>query len=225
MAISYSSDDVLAAIAGIRTRTIGVLRVAGEERAAQIVPTCPDWTAKELACHMYGVCDDLVNGRLDGIGSDAWTQAQVDRHSGKPLDELLDEWAASGETFDAMVPHIPKPANFQLVMDMATHEHDIRLAVSMPGAQDDLSLAIGSAYMVHNITKMDASLGEQIESSGLSDFERLRSVTGRRSKAQLEASGIDAEGLGRFLDVSPMTIVEIDLVEVSTSTPPADQGA
>ena len=221
----YSSDDVLAAIGGIRTRTIGVLRAAGEERAAQIVPTCPDWTAKELACHMYGVCDDLLNGRLEGIGSEAWSQAQVDRHSGKPLDELLDEWAASGDAFDAMVPHIPRPANYQLVMDMATHEHDIRLAVGSPGAQDDPSLAIGSAYMLRNIAKMDADLAEQIQGSGLTDFECLRSLTGRRSVAQLEASGIDAEGLARFLAVSPMTIVEIDLVEVPTSGSSTDQRA
>ena len=221
----YSPDDVLAAIGGIRTRTIGVLRAAGEERAAQIVPTCPDWTAKELACHMYGTCDDLLNGRLEGIGSEAWSQAQVDRHSGKPLDELLDEWAASGDAFDAMVPHIPRPANYQLVMDMATHEHDIRLAVGSPGAQDDPSLGIGSAYMLRNIAKMDADLAEQIQGSGLTDFECLRSLTGRRSVAQLEASGIDAEGLARFLAVSPMTIVEIDLVEVPTSGSSTDQRA
>ena len=221
----YSPDDVLAAIGGIRTRTIGVLRAAGEERAAQIVPTCPDWTAKELACHMYGTCDDLLNGRLEGIGSEAWSQAQVDRHSGKPLDELLDEWAASGDAFDAMVPHIPRPGNYQLVMDMATHEHDIRLAVGSPGAQDDPSLAIGSAYMLRNIAKMDADLAEQIQGSGLTDFECLRSLTGRRSVAQLEASGIDAEGLARFLAASPMTIVETDLVEVATSGSSTDQRA
>ena len=221
----YSPDDVLAAIGGIRTRTIGVLRAAGEERAAQIVPTCPDWTAKELACHMYGTCDDLLNGRLEGIGSEAWSQAQVDRHSGKPLDELLDEWAASGDAFDAMVPHIPRPGNYQLVMDMATHEHDIRLAVGSPGAQDDPSLAIGSAYMLRNIAKMDADLAEQIQGSGLTDFECLRSLTGRRSVDQLEASGIDAEGLARFLAASPMTIVETDLVEVATSGSSTDQRA
>ena len=221
----YSPDDVLAAIGGIRTRTIGVLRAAGEERAAQIVPTCPDWTAKELACHMYGTCDDLLNGRLEGIGSEAWSQAQVDRHSGKPLDELLDEWAASGDAFDAMVPHIPRPGNYQLVMDMATHEHDIRLAVGSPGAQDDPSLGIGSAYMLRNIAKMDADLAEQIQGSGLTDFECLRSLTGRRSVDQLEASGIDAEGLARFLAASPMTIVETDLVEVATSGSSTDQRA
>jgi hypothetical protein len=165
---------------------------------------------------MYGVCDDLLNGRLEGIGSEAWTQAQVDRHSGKPLDAFLDEWAASGEACDAMLLHIPKPGNYQLVMDMATHEHDIRLAVGSPGAQDDPSLAIGSAYMLHNIAKMDADLAEQIQGCGLTDFDRLRSMTGRRSMAQLEASGIDAEALARVLAASPMTIVENDLVEVAT---------
>ena len=219
----YSPDDVLAAIGGIRTRTIGVLRAAGEERAAQIVPTCPDWTAKELACHMYGTCDDLLNGRLEGIGSEAWSQAQVDRHSGKPLDELLDEWAASGDAFDAMVPHIPRPGNYQLVMDMATHEHDIRLAVGSPGAQDDPSLGIGSAYMLRNIAKMDADLAEQIQGCGLTDFDRLRSMTGRRSMAQLQASGIDAEALARGLAASPRTITETDLVEVASYGSSTDQ--
>ena len=214
---SFSSDDVVTAIGGIRNRTISVLRTAGEERAAQIVPTCPAWTAKELSCHMYGVCDDLLNGRLEGVGSEAWTQAQVDRRSGMPLDDLLDEWAASGDIFDVMVAEFPKPANYQLVMDMATHEHDIRLALGSPGAQDDPSLAIGSAYMLRNVAKFNADLAEQIQECGLTDFECLRSLTGRRSMAQLEASGLDAEALSRFLAMSPMTMVETDLVEVAAS--------
>ncbi len=178
-----------------------------------MVPTCPIWTAKELACHMYGVCDDILNGRLEGIGSAEWTEAQVERHGSKSLDELVDEWAASAAAFDEIVPQFPEPANYQLVMDQATHEHDLRLALASPGAHDDLSLAIGAEFMLISIRRADVELAEQIEGLGLSDFELLRALTGRRSVAQLEAMGIAAEGLARLLDHTPMTIVEIDLVE------------
>jgi hypothetical protein len=213
MARTYSSLEVLEASQGVRERSIALLRSAGEEQAASMVPTCPIWTAKELACHMYGVCDDLLTGRLEGIGSDDWTQAQVERHGSKPLNELLDEWAASAEAFDAIVPQLPEPANYQLVMDLATHEHDLRLALASPGAHEDLSLAIGAEYMLISIRGTDAEFAEQIEGLGLSDFELLRALTGRRSIAQLEAMDISAERLARILDPSPMTIVAVDLVE------------
>jgi hypothetical protein len=194
-------------------RTIDLLRSAGEERVALTVPTCPTWSAKELACHMYGVCDDLLSGRLDGIGSDAWTQAQVDRHRAKPLDVLLDEWAASAPAFDVLVVEIPEPSNYQLIMDLATHEHDLRQALGTPGAQDDPSLAIGAEYMLISVWRTDPELADQIEELGLSDFELLRALTGRRSAAQLESMGISAERLGRVLDPSPIRIVEVDLIE------------
>jgi hypothetical protein len=213
MVHTYSSLEVVGASQGVRERSITLLRSAGEEQASSMVPTCPIWTAKELACHMYGVCDDLLNGRLEGIGSDEWTEAQVERHGSKPLDELVDEWAASAAAFDEIVPQLPEPANYQLVMDQVTHEHDLRLALASPGAYDDLSAAIGAEFMLISIRRADVELAEQIEGLGLSDFELLRALTGRRSVAQLEAMGIAPQRLACLLDPTPMTIVEIDLVE------------
>ena len=223
MSRAFTPDDVLAATQGIRSRSIDLLRAAGEEQAGRTVPTCPAWTAKELACHVYGVCDDLVNGRLEGIGSEAWTQAQVDRHAATSLDALLDEWAASGPAIDAFVVHIPKPANLQLVMDMATHEHDLRYALGAPGAQDDLAVSIGAEYLLVGLRRSDPELAGQIEGLGLSDFELLRSLSGRRSPAQLAAAGVPVEGLAAFLATSPMTMVTADIDEHAdrTGTPGA----
>lgn len=215
MAPTYSSLEVLEASQGVRERSIALLRSAGEDKVETTVPTCPIWTAKELACHMYGVCDDLLSGRLEGIGSDEWTRAQVERHGSKPLGDLLDEWAASAAAFDEIVLQIPEPANYQLIMDLATHEHDLRLALASPGEQDDPSLAIGAEYMLISVRGKDAGLAEQIEGLGLSDFELLRALTGRRSMAQLQAMGISTERLARILESTPITIVEGDLEEVA----------
>ena len=213
MAPTFSSTEILEASQGVRERSIALLRSGGEQQATTIVPTCPMWTAKELACHMYGVSDDILNGRLDGVGSGEWTRAQVDRHDATPLADLLDEWEASAAGFDAIVPLIPEPANAQFVMDQATHEHDLRLALASPGAQDDLSVSIGAAFLLTGLRGSDAELADRIEGLGLSEFELLRALTGRRSVAQLEAMGIPADRLSGFLDPTPMTIVEIDLVE------------
>ncbi len=213
MSDDISPDDVLAATQGVRARTIALLRSVDAEQLARIVPTCPAWTVKDLAAHMFGVGDDLLAGRLEGIGSAAWTDAQVERMREIPIDGLLDQWEASAAAFDQLVPHIPAPSNLQLVMDMATHEHDIRLALGVPGAQDDPSLAVGAAYLLGGLRRGDPDLAARIDGAGLSDFELLRTLTGRRSMAQMEAAGIPADGVARMLEPSPMTIVADDLVE------------
>jgi hypothetical protein len=100
-------------------------------------------------------------------------------------------------------------------MDQATHEHDLRLALAVPGAQDDPSVAIGAGFMVMGLRGIDADLAEQVEGLGLSDFELLRALTGRRSMAQLDALGIPADRLARALDAMPMSIAEVDIVEVA----------
>ena len=182
-----------------------------------MAPTCPGWNVTDLACHLYGVADDLMNGRLEGIGSDAWTQAQVDRYSTKPLADIADEWAASAEVFDAIVPMIPEPTNYQLIMDMTTHEHDLRLALGEPGAQDDQAVAIGSAFLLLSLRNADPDLAAEIEGLELSDFELLRSLSGRRSAGQLERAGIPPKKIESFLSTTPMTISAVDVDEVPSS--------
>ena len=41
-------------------------------------PATPSWRAHDILAHLVGVTDDVVHGRLEGIASDPWTQAQVD---------------------------------------------------------------------------------------------------------------------------------------------------
>ncbi len=215
MARAFSADEVLQASQGIRARSIALLRTVSDAEASTPVRTCPGWTVKELACHLYGVCDDLLHSRLTDIGSDAWTDAQVRRHGTKTLGTILDEWEASAARFDELVPLIPEPSNRQLVMDQVTHEQDLRLALGAPGAQDDLAVSIGLSFLLLVLGRTDASFADEVRASVPSDFELLRALSGRRSAEQLEVLGIDPTRLADHLAPTPMSIAQRRIAEHS----------
>ena len=59
-----------------------------------VAPATPKWTAHDVLAHLVGVPEDVVNGRMDGLASDAWTQAQVDRHAGASVGAMFADWDA-----------------------------------------------------------------------------------------------------------------------------------
>jgi uncharacterized protein (TIGR03083 family) len=191
------------------------LRSLDEGQASLPVPTCPQWTVADLACHLYGVPDDILNGRLENPGSNEWTAAQVDRHRPKPLAVIADQWEAAAEPFDAVLLVIPDPTNLQIVMDSVTHEYDLRLAVGQPGPQESAALDIGAEFLLRGLRPALPHLAAQIEDPAISGFERLRILTGRRSAGQLAALGIDAAVLERHLTGSVLSVTPIDIVERS----------
>ncbi|MFL0160183.1 hypothetical protein [Mycobacteroides chelonae] len=148
---------------------------------------------------------------LEGIGTEAWTRAQVDRLAGKTVDELLDLWS---EAIDTVIERVGQdgleaPAA-QLVFDSLTHEHDIRGALGRPGTRtEDPAFAVALEFlmmrfdgmarqngvltlMLNTPTTGSVQLGEPATATdrlalSVSDFEALRAFGGRRSVRQLSA--------------------------------------
>jgi uncharacterized protein (TIGR03083 family) len=212
---AFTSDEVLRATQGTRERSIALLRSVSDVQASTPVATCPGWTVREVACHLFGVCDDLLHSRLTDIGSDAWTDAQVRRQDAKSLGEILDEWEGSAARFDELVPLIPEPSNLQLVMDQVNHEQDLRLALDLPGAQDALAVSIGTEFLLLLLRRRDPAFADEVRAAVPSDFELLRALSGRRSAAQLEALGIDPGRLAEHLAPTPMSIAGRSIPEHS----------
>ena len=77
-----ADGEVSAAYVELRERVVRLLRSLPEDADEIVVPHCPLWTVAELASHIMGVNDDIVNSRLEGVATDEWTQAQVERHRG-----------------------------------------------------------------------------------------------------------------------------------------------
>jgi uncharacterized protein (TIGR03083 family) len=160
-------------------------------------PATPAWRVRDVVAHMVGVADDVVSGRLDGIASDPWTAAQVDRRRDMPLAELLGDWDDYGPRFEELLAGAPPVIAGQAVFDAFTHEHDIRNALARPGARDSAALDVSWEWLFAANAEAPAigfvtEQGEEVMGSGAaatsvgaSRFELLRAVTGRRTAAEI----------------------------------------
>jgi uncharacterized protein (TIGR03083 family) len=176
------------------TELLTALEPGDDERA---VPACPGWTVHDLVAHMTGVSDDALNGRLDGVATDPWTAAQVERGRTMSVPDLVSRWREQGPVFEGF----PLPP--EAVIDLTTHEQDLRGALDRPGARDSDELLWAFAVTADRATS--AMPGLRIEAGGASygpaeanavlrgePFDLYRALLGRRSADQLTA--LDWEG-------------------------------
>lgn len=179
-------DQVCEAYRRTRESVLELLAQTPESAATHVVPACPEWTVQQTASHLVGVPEDLLAGRMEGITSDAWTNAQVQRHAGESLQELRAALEETIAPFDAMLTAISSPSNSQLVMDALTHEIDLREALGLGYEESSLPLSVAKAWLVDLIERRDSSAIAAIDASGCSDFDLVRSLTGRRSATQMD---------------------------------------
>jgi len=111
---------------------------------------------RDLLAHLVGVSDDIVNDRRDGIASDEWTGAQVDRRRDVPITELLGDWDRFGPDFEALLAVAPAEVTGQALFDAATHEHDLRHAVARPGGRGSEAMQHGWDWFVDTRTRLGA---------------------------------------------------------------------
>jgi uncharacterized protein (TIGR03083 family) len=187
------------AYAALRERTIVLVRGADPASFDKPAPATPIWRTRDVLAHMVGVTDDVVNGRLEGVATDAWTQKQVDARVDTPVDELLDEWSATSEAFDALLTAVPEEIAGQALFDAVTHEHDLRNALDAPRVPDSDAVALAWEWIVATRTRAGlpairfvTEAGEVVAGTGdphvrveASRFELLRAVSGRRSPAEV----------------------------------------
>lgn len=206
MTFLQSDAEVVRAYLEFRTRVVRLIREIPESQASLSVPLCPDWEVSGLISHIVGVPEDILVGRMEGVTTDAWTQSQVDRHEGESLSQLADALRATATEFDVLLPHIPSPINSQMMMDAVTHEHDLRHAVGRVGAQDSLAVNVALGWLFNMVEEKAPGQAQELVDSGVSRFELMRSLTGRRSVEQMKQLGLDSERIKLILQGSPMHV-------------------
>ena len=225
--------DRVEAYTDTRARLLALGRQIDDATAATRLPSCPEWTVREVYAHVVGINADALAGRLDGVAEDWWTQRQVDERADRTLAEILDEWDEIGPGFLAVLTPGTTPP--ELVLDAWTHEQDVRGAVHVPGGPSaevtrDHASAIAKAHIgaVHalELAPLDIRLGDAVVSRGddatvtlvVDPHEYLRGAFGRRSRRQICAwdwrGTDDAEPY-----VDPMLVFGIATEDVIEPTP------
>lgn len=214
-------------------------RPAGELSA--VVPACPSWTVLETVAHLVGVCDDALAGRMDGVTTDPWTEAQVAARRQRGLDELVAEWARVAGPLEELADLEPSSLMAQWVFDLVTHEHDLRAALGVPGGSGTARMRIAVAWIVEAFLaqtelRQFPPLRIEIDGTGfgsdpagadgptvlrLTPFDALRSLGGRRSAQQireLDWCGADPEPFVAAFTYGPFTLPATPLDEPGSDT-------
>lgn len=174
--------------------------VAGLDPAAFTVPVpaCPGWTVRDVVAHLVAIPEDAIAGRLAGIPDEEFTADQIARFADVPVPQMLERWSAAAPQFEEVVQAF---RIWPAVIDVASHEQDIRGALGLPGAQDcaairqvsprlatwldlPVPVRIVTEYGEYRVGPGD---GEPELRLSTSEFELFRWRMGRRSPAQLAA--------------------------------------
>jgi uncharacterized protein (TIGR03083 family) len=179
-----------------RARLAGLVAELDDAALATAVPACPGWAVRDVVAHVAAVAEDAVAGRITGIPSDEHNAGQLARLADAGANDLLELWAASAAQFEEIIGAF---GVWPAVIDVASHEQDIRGALGRPGARDCDAIRQGAVHLL-NILSVPVALrvvledGEHLvgpdgDAAGLTlsttRFETFRWRMGRRSRAQL----------------------------------------
>ena len=203
------TDDHIAIYRGIRGRIADLVRDLDADTLARTAPATPAWSVQDVLAHLVGDVTDVVEGNLDGVATDAWTQAQVDRRRGASVADLLDEWERGAVVVEPTIEHFPTMMQAMFLTDAVTHEHDIRHAIGRPGARDSDAIAFsytravgavgvargeaGAVRIVHEAGEDVVGEGATTATVRTSRFEIVRAAVGRRSHEEIAAWDWDGE--------------------------------
>jgi uncharacterized protein (TIGR03083 family) len=197
-----SGAEYVRAYLAVRARIAAIVPAQCEAS----VPACPGWRVHEVVAHLAGLCEDWVDGRLDGYATEAWTADQVSRHAHRTCDEILDRWADAATRFaalDEQSSEVP-PARFAFG-DAVVHEADVRGVTAADRVPDDavllglhgtmarwgrevLAPAELATLRIRTTEGPEWWLGTENDSEALvveaPMYEVFRALAGRRSKDQ-----------------------------------------
>lgn len=206
-----SVQQVCDAYSELRIRVGDLMRNINSEQAQTVVPHCPQWTVKDCFAHMIGVPEDVINGQMDGVTTDAWTDRQVQRHKQDSVHDLLTIWDTNAPVFAKILPKIPQPVLSQFMFDQTTHEHDLRAALGEPGARDSMAVAVAEGFLRNSLSNNGDPALASMSNHEINGFEFLRSLSGRRSRAQISNNGFELPLVEKFIQGLPFSIPDRDV--------------
>jgi uncharacterized protein (TIGR03083 family) len=203
VAVHAADPDLSWLYRDTRERLVLLLSELDGAALATRVPGCPAWSVREVVAHLTAVSQDVLAGRLTRIATEREIAAQVARFKDHDLAGILAAWDEVVSQFERLVGTL---GAWPAVVDIASHEHDIRGAVGRPGARDAEVVWQSAGWLLTRL-RPPVPLRVAVEDAEFragpdngtelrlttSRFEAFRWRMGRRSRAQL--AGLDWSGV------------------------------
>lgn len=195
----------------IRDQMLGFGATLSRQQSERPVPALPGWSVKDAYSHLTGLCGDVLDGRMEGAGSPAWTAKQVAERSHHDLPAVCAEWAERGPALDEWLEEQGDHGTIFVGFDVWTHHQDVRAARGLNGERgaEQVDYLLAKALDAFNdrfrdagapalrvITdRVDRNLGNGPPDATLhtTDYELLRTLFGRRSVAQMTRGRWDGD--------------------------------
>jgi hypothetical protein len=191
--------DHLEAYLNTRNRICAVVRDLPADSLDAIVPSCPDWSVKDLLGHVVGLPAAIGSGNLPDGDLDGWLRGIVDERRSQPIDDLLREW----EGLDTAIAATLSMSD-ALYGDLVVHEHDLRAAVRLPDSSSfDVDIVLPMTMSAASYWLRDTGLGaievrdaDRVWTSGdgpigwsieVSAWEAVRALNSRRTADELRS--------------------------------------
>jgi uncharacterized protein (TIGR03083 family) len=181
---------------------LGELYRASRERICALVvdadPTCvvpatPLWNVHDVVAHLAGIVDDAISGNMEGVTTDPWTAAQVERGRGRPVAELVSVWCDSAPLVEATLSGSPGGSYDRAVLDILTHEADLSHALGVTAQLPSDALAWAAAVLEATFHAGVADTGLDAVGVQATDWEWFRGRLGRRTEAEVTALAWSAD--------------------------------
>ncbi len=130
------SAELAAAYRDLRGRILDMTSGLSPEEAEQTVPCCPEWSVRDLLCHLAGVPADILAGNTDEAATVAWADSHVTRRAGWDVARILAEFDEAGTQVDEIVTAFGQRMPGPFFLDAWTHEADLAHALGHPGPSD-----------------------------------------------------------------------------------------
>lgn len=176
-----------------RASRLRVADLVDDTVADRPVPATPKWQMHDVVAHLAGVMQDIATGNLEGVTTDPWTAAQVERARGKSVAQVIDEWAVGATAFEQFLSSPDGAQAGAAVFDVHAHETDLRSALGLaPELSDEVVGWLGKS-MRDGFDGQVAAAGLPPVTIDVSDFELFRGRLGRRTADQVCAFGWSAD--------------------------------
>lgn len=152
-----------------------------------VVPATPEWTVHDVVAHLAGVCEDAVTGNMAGAPGDDWTAAQVERGRHTAVADLVERWSGNAASIEPFLSSPEGVAAVAGVIDVHTHEADLRNALGLPFDVPAEFLAWVAPFLRSSFEEAVSGAGLQPVDLPIDDAEWFRARLGRRTVDEVRA--------------------------------------